>query len=122
MFCTGGIRCEKSTALLKQRGFQEVYHLRGGILKYLEVIPEDQSRWEGDCFVFDDRVAVGQGLVESEHVMCYGCGWPVSREDQQHEDYRRGVHCPHCRSMLSEDQIRRFATRQDQLDRQPKGC
>ncbi|KAA1258847.1 putative rhodanese-related sulfurtransferase [Rubripirellula obstinata] len=116
MFCTGGIRCEKSTALLKQRGFKEVYHLRGGILKYLETVPEEHSRWEGDCFVFDDRVAVGQGLKESDHVMCYGCGWPVSKEDQQHPDFRNGVHCPHCRSMLSEDQIRRFSTRQSQID------
>jgi UPF0176 protein len=116
MFCTGGIRCEKSTALLKMRGFKEVYHLRGGILKYLEVVPEERSKWEGDCFVFDDRVAVGQGLKESDHVMCYGCGWPVSKDDQQHEDFRNGVHCPHCRSMLTEDQIRRFSTRQSQID------
>lgn len=116
MFCTGGIRCEKSTALLKQRGFKEVYHLRGGILKYLETVPEEQTRWEGDCFVFDDRVAVGQGLKESDHAMCYGCGWPVSKEDQQHQDFRAGVHCPRCRSMLTEDQIRRFTTRQEQIE------
>ena len=118
MYCTGGIRCEKSTALLKQRGFKEVYHLRGGILKYLESVPEDQSKWEGDCFVFDDRVAVGHGLAESSHVMCYGCGWPVSQSDQQHDDYRAGVHCPHCRSLLTEEQIGRFAERQRQMDQQ----
>ena len=116
MFCTGGIRCEKSTALLKQRGFKEVYHLRGGILKYLEQIPAQQSQWEGDCFVFDERVAVGHGLKESNHVMCFGCGWPVSLEDQTHADYRAGVHCRHCKSQLTEDQIQRFATRQSQID------
>lgn len=117
MFCTGGIRCEKSTALLKQRGFDQVYHLRGGILKYLEQIPAEESRWHGDCFVFDDRVAVGQDLQESEHVMCYGCGWPVSKTDQQHPSFRNGVHCPHCKDMLTDEQIRRFATRQEQIER-----
>ncbi|MFK8115613.1 MAG: rhodanese-related sulfurtransferase, partial [Rubripirellula sp.] len=79
MFCTGGIRCEKSTALLKQKGFDQVYHLRGGILKYLEVVPEEESQWEGECFVFDRRVSVGQGLKVSGHVMCFACGWPVTQ-------------------------------------------
>ena len=116
MYCTGGIRCEKSTALLKQRGFKEVYHLRGGILKYLETVPEGESKWDGDCFVFDNRVAVGHGLEESDHVMCFGCGWAVSLEDQTHPDFRAGVHCPRCAAALTEEQKVRFAERQRQLD------
>ncbi|TWT49091.1 putative rhodanese-related sulfurtransferase [Rubripirellula amarantea] len=116
MFCTGGIRCEKSTALLKQRGFKEVYHLRGGILKYLETVPEEESKWDGECFVFDGRVAVGHGLGESDHVMCFGCGWPVSVEEQQSSDFVPGVQCPHCAGDLTEEQKARFAERQRQLE------
>ncbi|TWU63193.1 putative rhodanese-related sulfurtransferase [Crateriforma conspicua] len=116
MFCTGGIRCEKSTAYLKQRGFENVYHLRGGILKYLESVPQDDSRWNGDCFVFDQRVSVGHGLAVGQHVMCFGCGWPVSVDEQQDPRYVRGVHCPRCVDKLTEDQKRRFAERQRQLD------
>ncbi|MGB7344870.1 MAG: rhodanese-related sulfurtransferase [Pirellulaceae bacterium] len=116
MFCTGGIRCEKSTALLKQKGFQEVYHLRGGILKYLEQIPQEESLWDGECFVFDQRVAVGHGLKESDHVMCFGCGWPVTTEQQQHPDFVAGVQCAHCAGDLTEEQKRRFAERQRQIE------
>lgn len=116
MFCTGGIRCEKSTALLKQQGFGEVYHLKGGILKYLETVDENESKFQGDCFVFDQRVAVGHGLDESSHVMCFGCGWPVSTEQQQHEDYVAGVQCPHCAPALTEEQRERFAERQRQVE------
>ncbi|PAY19555.1 hypothetical protein CKO51_10575 [Rhodopirellula sp. SM50] len=118
MYCTGGIRCEKSTALLKQKGFQEVYHLRGGILKYLETVPPDQSKWNGDCFVFDQRVSVGHGLAEGEHVMCFACGWPVSKEDQQHPDFKAGVHCPNCVNEISEERKRRFAERQAMWEKQ----
>lgn len=118
MFCTGGIRCEKSTALLKQKGFQEVYHLRGGILKYLETVPESESKWNGDCFVFDQRVSVGHGLVEGEHVMCFACGWPVSAEDQSHPDFEPGVHCPNCVNEISEERKRRFAERQAMWEKQ----
>ncbi|KAA5545246.1 rhodanese-related sulfurtransferase [Roseiconus nitratireducens] len=118
MFCTGGIRCEKSTALLKQQGFQEVYHLRGGILKYLETIPESQSMWNGDCFVFDQRVSVGHGLTEGGHVMCYACGWPVSEQDQRHPDYEPGVHCPKCKDQISQEQRERFAQRQAMWEKQ----
>ncbi|WP_182868066.1 oxygen-dependent tRNA uridine(34) hydroxylase TrhO [Stieleria mannarensis] len=124
MFCTGGIRCEKSTALLKQKGFQEVYHLRGGILKYLETVPQSESKWNGDCFVFDQRVSVGHGLAEGEHVMCFACGWPVSKEDQQHPDFKAGVHCPNCVNEISEERKRRFAERQAMWEKQgrvPKG-
>ena len=118
MYCTGGIRCEKSTALLKQQGFDQVYHLRGGILKYLEVIPEEDSMWQGDCFVFDRRVALGHGLVESDHQMCFACGWPVNAADRAHQDYRPGIHCPRCVGELTEDQRHRFAQRQQQLVQQ----
>lgn len=116
MFCTGGIRCEKSTALLKQRGFREVYHLRGGILKYLEEVDEEQSLWQGKCFVFDGRVSVGHELSESDHVMCFGCGWPVTAEEQEHPDYVPGVQCRNCADTITEEQRRRFAERQRQHD------
>lgn len=118
MFCTGGIRCEKSTALLKQKGFQEVYHLQGGILKYLETVPEEESKWQGDCFVFDQRVSVGHGVQEGGHVMCFACGWPVSEADQQHEDYQAGVHCPNCVDEISDERKRRFAERQAMWEKQ----
>lgn len=116
MFCTGGIRCEKSTALLKGMGFDEVYHLRGGILKYLEEIPKEDSLWEGDCFVFDGRVSVGHGLEEGEHIMCYGCGWPVTLEQQKSEHFVAGVQCPQCFDQITEEQRARFTERQRQHD------
>ncbi len=115
MFCTGGIRCEKSTALLKQKGFDQVYHLRGGILKYLETVPPAESQWQGECFVFDARVAVGHGLEVSDHEMCFACGWPVSSEDQQHPDYVFGIHCPRCVNEITAEQKERFAMRQQQM-------
>lgn len=117
MFCTGGIRCEKSTAYLKKAGFDQVYHLRGGILKYLETVPAAQSRFRGDCFVFDGRVAVDHDLKETGHTMCFGCGWPVPPDDQASSDYVPGVMCPHCAAILTDDQKRRFATRQHQAVR-----
>ena len=116
MYCTGGIRCEKSTALLKQMGFEEVYHLRGGILKYLELVPESESQWEGECFVFDQRVSVGHGLAESDHVMCFACGWPVTAEERLHPDFVAGVHCRRCVDKISPEQRARFAERQRQID------
>ncbi len=116
MFCTGGIRCEKSTALLKQKGFQEVYHLRGGILKYLETVQESESLWEGDCFVFDERVAVGHGLGESDHEMCFACGWPVSPAERAHAKYEPGVQCSRCADRLTDQQRSRFRERQRQID------
>jgi UPF0176 protein len=115
MFCTGGIRCEKSTALLKQKGFDQVYHLRGGILKYLETVPEAESKWEGECFVFDGRVSVGHGLNVGEHVMCFACGWPVSQQDQQHADFVHGIHCPRCVNDITPEQKDRFQMRQQQM-------
>lgn len=115
MFCTGGIRCEKSTALLKSQGFQNVYHLRGGILNYLETIPESQSKFRGACFVFDRRVAVTHGLEETDHQLCFACGWPTTLEDRQHPDYVAGVTCPRCVGKHTAEQIERFTMRQRQL-------
>jgi len=96
MYCTGGIRCEKATALLKREGFSEVYHLEGGILKYLETVSEQESLWEGDCFVFDGRVGLAHGLSEGNHVFCAGCRYPLAPEDLQHPEYEEGVACGRC--------------------------
>lgn len=115
MFCTGGIRCEKSTALLKEQGYGEVYHLEGGILKYLEEVPEDQSLWEGECFVFDDRVSVGHGLKEGPYDMCHACRRPISDADKASPHYVKGVSCPHCFDETSAEQKVRFAERQKQI-------
>ncbi|WP_404370800.1 rhodanese-related sulfurtransferase [Sphingomonas sp. MMS24-J45] len=96
MFCTGGIRCEKSTAFLKAEGLTDVFHLEGGILKYLEEVPPEQSRWHGECFVFDERVAVGHGLAPGTHELCRGCRMPVSPEDRASPLFEEGVACPAC--------------------------
>lgn len=95
-FCTGGIRCEKATAFLLEQGFDEVYHLKGGILKYLEQIPQKDSLWQGDCFVFDERVSVGHGLQPGDAVLCPRCGWAVSAAQRSSPHYRAGEYCPHC--------------------------
>ena len=116
MFCTGGIRCEKSTAFLKSRGYRDVFHLRGGILRYLETVPEAQSKFRGACFVFDRRVAVTHGLKETDHELCFACGWPVSLAEQQHADYRPGVSCPRCVGRHSPQQVKRFTMRQRQAE------
>eukprot|EP01037_Dinobryon_pediforme_P006094 gene6094-6169_t len=104
MFCTGGIRCEKSTAFLKAEGVDAVYHLKGGILKYLEVVPPEQSLWRGECFVFDSRVAVGHGLAPGTHSLCHACRMPVSPADRASPTYEEGVSCPACHDQRSEDQ------------------
>lgn len=116
MFCTGGIRCEKATAYVKQLGFDEVYHLQGGILKYLEDVPEDQSTWRGECFVFDDRVSVGHGLVPGPYALCYACRMPISDEDMQSEHYSKGVSCPRCYDQVDADRRERFEQRQKQVE------
>ncbi|HCP19089.1 MAG TPA: hypothetical protein DIT62_07445, partial [Alphaproteobacteria bacterium] len=115
MFCTGGIRCEKSTAFAKKIGLDEVYHLKGGILRYLENIPAEQSLWQGDCFVFDDRVAVGQDLTLTDYDLCHACRMPLTPDEKAHEDYQPGVSCPNCIDQTSEDKRRRFAERQKQM-------
>jgi len=116
MFCTGGIRCEKSTALLKMRGFDQVYHLEGGILKYLEEVPPEQSLWEGECFVFDERVSVVHGLQVGSHELCRSCRWPLSEADKQSPHYVRGVSCAHCHDQRTPEQKAQMAERQRQVD------
>ena len=103
MFCTGGIRCEKATSYLISQGFEEVYHLKGGILKYLEEVPPEESLWSGECFVFDERVAVGHGLEPGSYDMCPSCGHPISDIDKQSSKYEQGISCPHCFDNLTEE-------------------
>lgn len=114
MFCTGGIRCEKSTAFLKQEGVEEVYHLKGGILKYLETIPEEQSLWRGECFVFDQRVTIGHGLAEGTFTLCHACRRPVSEDDGASLLYEAGVSCPACHSERTEEQRASYRERHRQ--------
>ena len=116
MFCTGGIRCEKSTAYMKQQGFEEVYHLQGGILKYLEEVPKEQSLWRGECFVFDNRVAVNHDLEQGSYDQCHGCRHPITEADQKSDYYMKGVSCPRCYESLSENQKQRFSERQKQME------
>ncbi len=116
MFCTGGIRCEKATAYLKRQGFGEVYHLEGGILKYLETVPEAESLWRGDCFVFDQRVSVSHGLEPGHYDMCHACRRPVSAQDKARPEYVPGVSCPYCHDSSDERQKERYAARQRQMD------
>jgi len=116
MFCTGGIRCEKSTALLRSKGFDEVYHLEGGILKYLETVPEAQSRWQGECFVFDERVSVGHGLREGQHVLCRSCRDPLSEADVASPLFELGVSCPHCAGITTPEQKAGYRERQRQVE------
>ena len=115
MFCTGGIRCEKSTAYLKTQGFDTVYHLQGGILKYLEEVDEDQSLWEGECFVFDDRVAVKHNLEQGQYDQCHACRYPITDEDKHHHHYEKGVSCPRCHGSRSETQVSRYRERERQV-------
>ena len=116
MFCTGGIRCEKSTAYMKQQGFDEVYHLKGGILKYLEEVPKEQSLWEGECFVFDNRVAVDHDLNKGSYDQCHGCRHPITDDDKQSPYYLKGVTCPRCYDEQTPEQRARFAERQKQIE------
>ncbi|WP_417227898.1 rhodanese-related sulfurtransferase [Amphritea sp.] len=115
MFCTGGIRCEKSTAYLKEQGFDEVYHLEGGILKYLEEVPQEQSMWEGECFVFDNRVTVNHQLEKGSYDQCHACRLPLTEEQMQSEQYQAGISCPNCYDSLSDEQRQRFIERQKQM-------
>lgn len=116
MYCTGGIRCEKSTAYMKEQGFENVFHLEGGILKYLEQIPEQESRWEGECFVFDERVSVGHGLQPGKFEFCRSCRHPLSPDDKASEHYVLGVSCPHCHDLKTPAQKAAFAERQKQVE------
>ena len=105
MFCTGGIRCEKATSYLLDRGFKEVYHLKGGILKYLEEVPPEESMWEGECFVFDDRVTVKESLQPGSYELCYACGHPISEADKKSPKYSEILSCPHCFDKLTPEKI-----------------
>ena len=116
MFCTGGIRCEKSTNFLIGQGVAEVYHLKGGILKYLEGVPESESLWQGECFVFDGRVSVGHGLREGPHLLCHACRRPILPEDREHPEFEQGVACHHCTSETTDADKARFRERQKQIN------
>ncbi|MFC4271111.1 rhodanese-related sulfurtransferase [Sneathiella chungangensis] len=115
MFCTGGIRCEKSTSYLLSKGFENVYHLEGGILQYLEEVPKKNSSWEGECFVFDQRVTVNHDLEKGSYDQCYACRYPITEEEKASPLYIEGVSCPRCHDSLSPDQKKRFADRQKQI-------
>ncbi len=115
MFCTGGIRCEKSTAFLKAEGIDEVYHLEGGILRYLETVPEAESQWQGECFVFDERVSVKHGLELGEMELCHACRRPISQVDKASQHFIEGVSCPACYAERSDEDRARFAERQKQI-------
>jgi UPF0176 protein len=114
MFCTGGIRCEKASSYMLSQGFEAVYHLEGGILNYLEEVPAEESLWEGECYVFDQRVAVTHGLAQGSYGACPSCGHPISPEDQESAKYEEGISCPHCFNDLTDDQRERFTERQKQ--------
>ena len=115
MFCTGGIRCEKASSYLLDEGIEEVYQLEGGILKYLENISSDESLWEGECFVFDERVSIQHGLVEGNYSMCHACRMPIDDDDMKSKKYSEGISCPHCYATHSEERKERFAERQKQI-------
>jgi len=115
MFCTGGIRCEKATSLMLEKGFKDVYHLKGGILKYLENIPKEKSLWEGECFVFDQRVAVTHGLDEGQYDQCYACRHPLSPDELKSEHYIKGISCPYCFNKLTEKKKASVIERQKQI-------
>ncbi|MDR0809585.1 MAG: rhodanese-related sulfurtransferase [Gemmobacter sp.] len=115
MFCTGGIRCEKSTNYLLGQGVEQVFHLKGGILKYLEEVPQGESLWDGQCYVFDQRVSVGHGLVPGDYGTCHACRRPVSRDDRQHPDYEEGVQCPRCTGEYADTDRARFRERMRQM-------
>ena len=115
MYCTGGIRCEKSTAYLKKLGFDEVYHLKGGILKYFEDVPSNESLWQGECFVFDNRVSVDHSLQKGTYELCNACRHPLSEDDITSSSYQTGISCPHCISKTTAQQKERFKERQKQI-------
>lgn len=116
MFCTGGIRCEKASAFMKNEGFEKVYHLKGGILKYLEEIETRNSLWQGECFVFDDRVSVKHDLSEGSYDLCHGCRMPITEQDKLSSHYVKGVSCSNCVNEKTSSQIKRYKTRQKQIN------
>tara|TARA_Y100001968_G_scaffold330821_1_gene383684 strand:+ start:7048 stop:7986 length:939 start_codon:yes stop_codon:yes gene_type:complete len=117
MFCTGGIRCEKATSYLKKVGFSDIHHLNGGILRYLSEVDKEESLWQGECFVFDQRVALNNNLLPGEYLLCYACGMPVSENDRVKSSYIRGVQCHYCQDIFTDQDRLRFQERQDHFDR-----
>jgi len=117
MYCTGGIRCEKATSLLKNKGYKNIYHLQGGILQYLDDIPKEENLFEGECYVFDKRVALDQELEKGSYSICHACGMPVSSQDRKRNEYREGIQCHFCINQFSDDDRKRFEERQKQIDR-----
>jgi len=117
MFCTGGIRCEKATSFLKKKGYKNIYHLKGGILQYLDDIPKEKNLFEGECYVFDKRVALDQELEKGSYSICHACGMPISIQDQERKEYRKGIQCHFCIDQFSDDDRKRFEERQKQIDR-----
>jgi len=120
MFCTGGIRCEKASSFMLNEGFEEVYHLKGGILKYLETIPQEQSTWDGECFVFDRRVGVGHGMSEGTARICYGCRATLTEEDRQSSLFEEGIRCPYCAPDLDSNALTARRIRHAQMAKQAK--
>ena len=116
MFCTGGIRCEKATSFVLGKGYKSIFHLKGGILKYLEEVPENESLWNGECFVFDDRVSVQHSLLPGSYSMCHACRMPITEKDKNNKSYVQGVSCYHCVDEKSEEKKRRYADRQKQVE------
>ena len=116
MFCTGGIRCEKATSFVLGKGYKSIFHLKGGILKYLEEVPENESLWNGECFVFDDRVSVQHSLLPGSYSMCHACRMPITEKDKKNKSYVEGVSCYHCVDEKSEAKKRRYADRQKQVE------
>lgn len=116
MFCTGGIRCEKASSYMLAQGFENVYHLKGGILKYLEIVPQDKSLWDGECFVFDKRVSVGHGLREGDWTICHGCREPLSWEETNNPAYEKGVSCHHCLEKLTPERAKSLRERQSHFN------
>jgi len=117
MFCTGGIRCEKSTSLLRKKGYKNIYHLKGGILKYLEDISKKESLFEGECYVFDKRVALDHQLKKGSYSICHACGMPISLEDQKKDAYREGIQCHFCVNQFNDEDRKRFEERQNQINK-----
>ena len=116
MFCTGGIRCEKTTNYLLKQGYEDVYHLNGGILKYLEEVKQEENLWQGDCFVFDGRVAVDKNLEQGNYEQCFACRMPLSKEELQSEEYEKGISCPYCIASLTDEKYMRVSERQRQVE------
>jgi UPF0176 protein len=115
MFCTGGIRCEKASSYMMSMGFNDVYHLEGGILKYLEEVKVEESLWQGECFVFDQRVAIKHGLEVGDYDQCYACRYPLSQEDVQSNNYTPGISCPHCYNKHTPEKLKALTERQKQV-------